>query len=200
MFIIRIYRPDDAVMMSWMDADKPAKTLFHGLVVIEFTLLICTILYASICVKKLLSIPMNHTVPVSLVNEIFTGILIITIVRYLVIEYVESFVAQHIVLEKKPFMAALTSSLKKLGFWYVKYIVILSMLMFILITFLTTLTNIGITVLPALIINSPAISVIVTLPLFLVWRLWTLNIVFKLRPDMSKQVPLFTAFDKFKNQ
>ena len=110
--------------------------------------------------------------------------------------YVHDFVVPLVVLENRKFVAALFAALRISGLWLIRYLAMLAGVFAVLMTLLMGVGVIfGMTayLAIAMLIIQPLFGTLLLLPLHMLRRLWSLNIVFMLRPELREAVPEIKA-------
>ncbi len=192
MLLARLYRPDDVIFATWIEADKPAATLFRGIFVIRILGLLLFLFIGTLSVMQLTSIPHDQAITLKLVIGILTKLFLVLLVERFIINYIWDFVTPHIVLEDIPFLKAFAVALRNTGLWFLRYLLLLIAtytVLAILFVQAGSLVGFSRTIAVALILNYPLFGALLTLPLFLLRRLWTLDIVFRTKPALRSAVP-----------
>lgn len=192
LFLARIYRPDDIMFATWMEADKPSATLFRGMLCIR---LLTTAAFFALCawhMQSLSSLPADAPVPLELTTRILYSLFAVPLLDMLVMGYVRDFVTPHIVLEDKTFLQSCTLAFRLLGVWFLRYM-LLMFAVYTILLFLLGMTGaafgIGGYLAVSVIFMSPVFGSLLTLPLHLLRRLWSLDIIFRMKPELRTAVP-----------
>ncbi len=192
MLLARIYRPDDLIFATWIEADKPSATLFRGMLAIRVLSLSVLLGFCFSTVMSLASLPLDQAVTIEIVLAILTKLFLILLANTLLIGYVKDFVTPHIVLEDCTFMAGFALALRNIGFWFIRYLMLLALVylgLAILLALVGSVFGFGGQLATVLIFTSPPFGALLTLPLHLLRRLWTLDIVFRTQPTLRSAVP-----------
>lgn len=192
MLLARLYRPDDVIFATWIEADKPAASLFRGIFVIRILSLVAFFGIGTWAIMQLTAIPHDQAVTQKLVIEILTKLFFVLLVGRLLVSYVQDFVTPYMVLEDIPFVKALAVALRNTGFWFFNYLLLLAAaytLLVILLILVGSVFGFSGQIAATLIFASPLFGAILTLPLHLLRRLWTLDIVFRTKPALRAAVP-----------
>ena len=193
MFFSRIYRPDDVIFATWVESDKPSATLFHGMLCIRLITVAASIGLGAWAINSLVAIPTTTEVPARLVARILIYTLSLMLADKIAMGYVRDFVTPHIVLEGKQFLKSLGDAGRLLGFWYVRYALTIFVAYAILalgMSFIGLLFGMNGQLAVTVIFLSPVLGSLLTLPLHLLRRLWSLDIVFRLKPELRMAVPV----------
>lgn len=192
LFLSRIYRPDEIMFATWMESDKSAATLFRGMICIR---LLTTAAFFALCswhIQSLASIAADASVPIELTTRILYTLFAVPVMDLLAMGYVRDFVTPHIVLEDKRFIESCSIAFRLLGFWFLRYLLIT------LVVYMGLLLILGMTgaafglggyLAVSVIFMSPVFGSLLTLPLHLLRRLWSLDIIFRMKPELRTAVP-----------
>lgn len=193
MFLARLYRPDALIFATWIEADKPAGALFRGMMAIRLISLVAFLVAIRHAVVTLAALPPDLAVPQKLVLNIIRNIALIVLADKWVMGYVKDFVTPHVLLTTPKFFSAFKIALQSTGVWFIRYLLLLSIAYSALGTLLAltgVLFGMGVQFASVLIFTSPFFGALLTLPIHLIRRLWTLHIVFQLHPTLRKSMPL----------
>ncbi len=191
-FFTRLYMPDNPLFASWVEGDAAARTLFRGLFGLRLLYAAAQIAFAAFCVQALAAAPLDVAVPPVLLGRVAGGILLFWIGDALLMGYVQDFVVPLIVLEKRAFLPALAAALRISGAWLLRYLVLLAGIFAALMALLMVVGILfGLTayIAIAMLLISPFLGSLLLLPLHLLRRLWSLHIVFMLRPELRDASP-----------
>ncbi len=192
MLLARLYRPDDVIFATWIEADKPAASLFRGMFVIRMLTFAAFLVAGTWSVMQLTSIPQDEAITQKLIVDIVTKLFLILLADRLLISYVRDFVTPYIVLEDSPFVKAFTIALRSTGFWFFRYLMLLVIAyiaLAILLVLIGSFFGLRGQIATTIIFTSPLFGAVLTLPLHLLRRLWTLDIVFRTKPALRAAVP-----------
>ncbi len=187
MLLARLYRPDDVIFATWIEADKSAASLFRGMFVIRILSLVVFLGIGTWAVMQLTAIPHDQAITQKIVLDIITKLVLCALADNLINSYVRDFVTPYVVLEDSPFMKAFATALRNTGFWFIRYLLILGGATIALAIPLPLVISLGFNGQ----IAAPLLFLIaiLTLPLHLLRRLWTLDIVFRTKPALRSAVP-----------
>ncbi|MGI5868590.1 MAG: DUF4339 domain-containing protein [Kiritimatiellia bacterium] len=192
MFLTRLYMPDSPLFVSWSESDAAAKTLFRGLFFIRLLFKAAEITLLATMIRALADVPADVPTPNELLLQIFKAALLFWLVKTLLMGYIQDVIVPLIVLENKRFLPAFAAALRISGFWLVRYFAAL-----LLVIAVTTMLIMSASLLfgptafitMGLLLPQPFFNALLLLPLHMLRRLWSLNIVFTLRPELRKAVP-----------
>lgn len=192
MFLARLYRPDAIIFATWIEADKPAKALFRGMMAIRLISLTAFLLIIYRAIVSLDALPPDLAVPGRLVHSVLRNLVLVLTADRLIMGFIKDFVTPHVLLTTPNFFTAFMIALQSTGYWFFRYLGLLAIAYFGLGT-LVVLTGlvfgIGIQLASVLLFTSPLFGSLLTLPIHLIRRFWTLNIVFQLHPALRMAIP-----------
>lgn len=192
MFLARLYRPDAIIFSTWIEADKPAGALFRGMMVIRLISLSVFLLIMHHAIVSLAALPADVVVPVRMTTNIIRNLALIMIADRMIMGFIKDFVTPHVLLTTPKFFTAFLIAVQSTGVWFIRYLFLLS-IAYLGIGTLVVLTGlvfgIGVQLASVLVFASPLFGALLTLPLHLIRRFWTLNIVFQLHPSLRMAVP-----------
>lgn len=194
MFFTRLYVPDSPLFATWIEGDAAARTLFRGLFWIRLVFKAVQLVLAIAAIQALAAVPLDVPVPIELCSQIVGGALLFWLGDVLLMGYVTDFVIPLVVLENRKFVPAFFAALRISGLWLFRYLALLAGVFAAVMTLLMGVgAFFGITLAIAMLIMLPFFSTLLLLPLHMLRRLWSLNIVFMLRPELRKAVPEIKA-------
>lgn len=186
MLFVRLYRPDDPMIVTWIETDRFSGRVFKGLFFASLMLTALTLAYSSWGLKTLVAIPLGTHIDAMQVVRLLSGWFALLLLNTLVTGFIKDFVIPRIVLHDISFAAALAAALRALGFWYARYVALYAALFSVLILLLRNL----IAVLPATLFL-PVTGALLMMPFYVIQRLWSLNIVFAQNPELRRAVPKY---------
>ena len=192
MLLIRVYAPDSFAISSWIAAQRPSSQLFRGMLTIKLvSVAIFCIVFVN-AVSAIASLPADSPDLYTTVMRHGFALMAILIIDRVLIGYVADFVTPHVILEGRSFISAFAETFSYIGFWLLRYLFLLCLayLLFGTTIFLVGMLF-GMSALMALLLvgSMPFLAAILMLPLHLLRRLWTLDMVFRKRPDLRLAVP-----------
>lgn len=196
MFFTRLYVPDSPLFATWIEGDAAARTLFRGLFCIRLVVKAAQLAFVVAAIRALAAVPLDVAVPIELLMKIIGGALLFWLGDALLMGYVHDFVVPLVVLENRKFVPALFAALRISGLWLIRYLAMLAGVFAVLMTLLMGVAVIfGLTayLAIAMLIIQPLFGTLLLLPLHMLRRLWSLNIVFMLRPELREAVPEIKA-------
>jgi hypothetical protein len=194
MFFTRLYVPDSPLFATWIEGEAAARTLFRGLFWIRLVFKTAQLVLAVVAIRTLAAVPLVVPVPIELWLQIVGGALLVWLGDVLLMGFVNDFVMPLVVLEKRKFVPAFFAALRISGLWLIRYLALLAGVFAAAMTLLMGVSALfGITLAIAMLFMLPFFSTILLLPLHMLRRLWSLNIVFMLRPELRKAVPEIKA-------
>jgi len=192
MFLARLYRPDAIIFSTWIEADKPSGALFRGMMAIRLISLTVFLLILHHACGALAALPAELAVPEKIVHNIIGSLALVLIADRLLMGFVKDFVTPHVLLTTPKFFTAFVIALQSTGFWFVRYLFLLSIAYFALGTLVVIMGivfGIGVQLASVLVFTSPLFGALLTLPLHLIRRFWALDIVFQLHPSLRMAMP-----------
>lgn len=192
MFFTRLYVPDSPLFATWIEGDAAARTIFRGLFAIRLVFKAAQIVLAIAAVRALAAVPLDVPVPTELLTQILAGGMLLWLCDVLLMGYVQDFVVPLVVLENRKFVPALFAAVRISGFWLIRYLALLASVFTVLMLMLMGVGIVfGMTVYLAIAMLAlqPLFGTLLLLPLHMLRRLWSLNIVFMLRPELREAVP-----------
>lgn len=192
LFLSRIYRPDDIMFATWMETDKPAATLFRGMLCIRILTTAAFFALSSWHIQALSFLAADAPVPIEMTSRILYTLFAVPILDLLIMGYIRDFVTPHIVLEDKTFLESFALAFRLLGFWFLRYMLI-TFAVYTVLFFILGMTGaafgLGGYLAVSVVFMSPVFGSLLTLPLHLLRRLWSLDIIFRMKPELRNAVP-----------
>lgn len=188
MLLSRLYRPDALIFSTWIEADRAAKVLFKGMMIIRLVSILIFTLALHHAISALAALPADVAVPNAHVFSMLRTFTLIIVADQIIMGFVRDFVTPHLVLGTPRFSNAFTLALSQTGLWYIRYLLLLFAAYSLLVMLLSlSLPIFGMALM--MVFLSPLVGAMLTLPLHLLRRLWTLDIVFQLNPGLRSAVP-----------
>lgn len=178
LLIAQLYRRDAPVFFTWVRIRRTSGLYFRALFFIRLAFAVVYASYALHYVVRFASIPDAEAVAPGLLAEfVFIGSAI-SLFELILGGFIRDFVTPHLLLGKPSFRVAFGTAVRDLGFWFVRYLLLLWLFSGIVAVLLVPLLTL-----------SPLLFSLAAAPFFL-WRsLWALGIVFRRHPDLRYSVP-----------
>lgn len=197
MFLMRIYGPDDLAVSTWIGAERPLGTMLRGMLIVKLVFAAALFTRAVVAVAQIAPIPENSPELTAAVLRNLTILAMFPVAEWIVSGYIRDFVTPHVLLEGKTFLQATAASLRYMGFWFLRYILIVVAAYAAFGTAFVLLGEVfgmGLQMGILLLLSVPVFGAIITLPLHLLRRLWTLDMIFRKRPDLRTAIPAVNPF------
>lgn len=185
LLLAQVYRRDSPVFFTWTRIRRVSGTYFRALFLIRLGFAVAYASYALQYTVRFASVPDAETVdPGLLAQFLFVGCAI-SFFELLLGSFIRDFVTPHLLLNRPTFGSAFRAAVCDLGFWYVRYLLLLWLFSAIVLVLLAPLLK-----------WSPLVFSLAASPFFL-WRsLWALGIVFRRHPDLRYSVPPLDSSDR----
>lgn len=193
LFIIRLYLPDSPFHSTWLEAKTTSRNFFWGFVLVRFFFTLLTSLVVLTGIKTLGSLPASDVVFPARMLQFSGASFALMLFQKFVDRILMDFVLPITVLQHQSFGSALKSIQQSFGLWILRYgfylvsfLVVLSLLFAVLFAGLGNLAT--------FLFAFPPLTLLLFLPPILWFRLWTLHILFDLKPTLRKAVPSIRIF------
>ena len=192
MLLIRVYAPDSFAISSWIGAQRPSMQLFRGMLILKLASAAIFCMVFVNAVSTLAAISAGSPELYLAATRHSFALMAIPLIDRMLGGYIADFVTPHVVLEGKSFLSAFASAFSYIGFWIFRYVFLLFLAYLLFgttIFFIGMLFGMSTLMAMLLVVSMPFLAAMLMLPLHLLRRLWTLDMVFRKRPDLRVAVP-----------
>ena len=189
LFVERVYRRDEPILLSWLDAREPSRALFRGLLLWRLALLAANAAALLAAVLALARLPEGGA-GADAVGAVALALGAPLLADVVAMGFLRDLVVPRVVLQRRRFGAAVRESLAALGAWYVRYLLVLGLLAAGVWLVLANLLSI---VLGPSAANGSGLILLLFAALATPWHLlrclWSLDLFFRIDPAARALVP-----------
>ena len=189
LFVERVYRRDEPILLSWFDAREPSRAVFRGVLAWRLALLALNAAVLAATVLALARLP-EGAAGGDAVCAVALALGAPLLADVLAMGFLRDFAVPRVVLHRRRFGAAVRESLAALGAWYVRYLLMLGLLAAAVWLVLANLLAI---VFGPAFGNGSAPLLFLFAALATPWQLlrclWTLDLLFRIDPAARALVP-----------
>lgn len=192
-----VYRRDDPAFVAWADSARPARSLFRAAFALRA--LFVALAAAGVCgaVSFFASLPAGEPVPQRAVSLAGAGFSLLLLLDAAAMALLRDCVAPRALLLRVPVRGALAALRREAGWWLLRYfgaLLVFSVLHGLALSALTGLVDAIVSGLGLPMLATFVLAALL-MPLQL-WRaLWSLDLLFRLRPDLRSALPPRRAED-----
>ena len=188
MFIARVFSPDAPLNNTFLASSKIAGSLFRGMFVFNIALLAAAAWLIGSIVWRIAAFPSGADVPPGLVDSLLMRVIFFATAQVWLNAFSSDFVAPRMAISGGSYAAAFVAALKSIRLWYAAYLLALAGFYTLLLIVLATASALFSS--PALILIAAAAptNAMLGLPIHLWRRLWTLEIIFRIHPEVRPRL------------
>lgn len=189
LFVERVYRRDEPMLLSWLDARVPSRAIFRGVLAWRLALLALHAAAFGWAIVSLSRLPEGGAGADALASA---ALLVAAplLADALAMGFLRDFAVPRVVLLRRTFGAAVREALAALGAWYLRYLLLLGALA--LAVWLVLGQALAL-VLGAALAGLPSLMLVAFAALATPWQLlrclWSLDLFFRLCPQARALVP-----------
>ena len=127
LFVERVYRRDEPILLSWFDAREPSRAVFRGVLAWRLALLALNAAFLAGTVLALARVP-EGAAGGNVVCAVALALGAPLLADVLAMGFLRDLAVPRVVLRRLRFGAAVRESLAALGAWYVRYLLMLGLL------------------------------------------------------------------------
>lgn len=181
----RVYRRDEPVARSWIDARTPARTVFRGAFAMRFALVLCWTAAAWISAARLAAAPESAILAETLSRAV-SPLAAMALLDAASMVFARDFAVPRVVLLGQPFASALRGALRESGFWTVRHLLLLSLVASLFVILSALVLQPFAALVPPFF---PLVAAAFLAPYQMLRSLWALDIFFRLHPEARTNVP-----------
>ena len=189
LFVERVYRRDEPMLLSWLDARVPSRAIFRGVLLCRLALLA---LHAGVfgwIVLSLSRLPEGGA-GIEALASFGLAVAVTLLADAVAMGFLRDFVVPRVVLLRRTFVAAACEAVGSLGAWYLRYLLLLGALALAVWLVLGQALSL---VFGAMLSGLPTLLLVVFALLATPWQLlrclWSLDLLFRLCPQARALVP-----------